>query len=77
VFVSDKTVHLSAYMQVPPQAEVGYAFTDDDQVEISVGEHSRVLDLFDGVTLVFEEHSLEQVAEIMRTALSELRERRG
>ena len=73
MFVSDKTVHMNAYMHVPPQAQVGYALTDDDQVEISMGEHSRVLDLFDGVTLVFDEHSLEQVIEIMTEALADLR----
>ncbi|HWO61216.1 MAG TPA: hypothetical protein VNO31_14405 [Umezawaea sp.] len=73
MFVSDTTVHLNAYMHVPPRAQVAYALTDDDQVEISVGEHSRVLDLFDGVTLVFDEHSLEQVIEIMTKALADLR----
>ncbi|MCS7481569.1 hypothetical protein ACFFQW_16345 [Umezawaea endophytica] len=77
MFVSDTTVHMNAYMHVPPRAQVGYALTEDDQVEISVGERSRVLDLFDGVTLVFEEHSLEQVVEIMTEALAELRAQRG
>lgn len=76
MFVSDTTVHLNAYMQVPPRAQVAYALTDDDQVEISVGEHSRVLDLFDGVTLVFDEHSLRQVIEIMAEGLADLQARR-
>jgi hypothetical protein len=77
MFVSDTAVHLNAYMHVPPRAQVAYALTDDDQVEISVGEHSRVLDLFDGVTLVFDEHSLQQVIGIMAAGLSELRARQG
>ncbi|WNV90484.1 hypothetical protein [Umezawaea sp. Da 62-37] len=77
MFVSDTTMHLNTYMQVPSRAQVAYALTDDDQVEISVGEHSRALDLFDGVTLVFDEHILEQVIGIMTVGLSDLRERRG
>jgi len=77
MFVSDTVVHLNAYMHVPPRAQVGYALTEDDQVEISMGEHSRVLDLFDGVTLVFDEHSLRQVIEIMTEGLAELRARQG
>jgi len=77
MFVSDTTVHLNAYMHVPPRARVGYALTEDEQVEISVGEHSRVLDLFDGVTLVFDESGLRRVMEVMAEGLAELQAQRG
>ena len=77
MFVSDTTVHLNAYMQVPPRAQVGYALAEDDQVEISVGEHSRVLDLFDGVTLVFDEGGLQRMIEVMSEGLAELQAQRG
>jgi hypothetical protein len=74
--MSDHTVHLSAYAELPDEVDVRCSI-QDDRVEITLGEHSHVLGIFDGLSLLVGERGLQRVIAELTTGLAELRATRG
>ncbi|WP_447005962.1 hypothetical protein ACRAKI_05525 [Saccharothrix isguenensis] len=60
--INDNSVYSHTYVEVAPAAVMSVELLADDQVEVFVGERSKVLGVANGVTLVLCEEALEHLA---------------
>ncbi|WP_033438476.1 hypothetical protein [Saccharothrix sp. NRRL B-16314] len=59
--ISDDSVYNHTYIEVAPACVMSVDLLSDDQVEVFVGERSKVLGVSNGVSLVLGEEALDHL----------------
>jgi hypothetical protein len=73
--ISDTSVYSHTHVEVAPASVMSVELLTDDQVELFVGESSKILGVSNGVTLVLCEEALDHLVDTLSQGKDQLKGR--